>query len=291
MNKTMKTLIKMQFDPEIAKAIGVEEAIMYSNIEYWCGFNKSNNKHFHDGYYWTYNSKRAFSELFNFWTEKQIKRILNNLIKNDYIKIGNYNKSKYDKTNWYAIFINYDEKKDCPKQDYSIGLNSPTDCPKKTNRSDQGVRPIPYNNTDIKKTNNKRFSPAKAGTNKKEDLLSLLEKPSIEKPSNNIPPKNISEIIDIFRKTNKSIKFENKTERKAAEDIIKDIGFLEAVKWAEFAVFVQGVEFAPQITTPFFLWKKLTQLKSHYKTNEKKYEKSKSKKSCKYAKFSKKSVH
>jgi len=158
------------------------------------------------------------------------------------------------------------------------------------------LRPYPSGNTikEIKRKEIKENNilPPVGGNAKKsyDGLYSLLEKPSIEKPSDNIPPKNISEIIDIFRKTNKSIKFENKTERKAAEDIIKDIGFLEAVKWAEFAVHVQGVEFAPQITTPFFLWKKLTQLKSHYKTNEKKYEKSKSKKSCKYAKFSKKSV-
>jgi len=270
MNKTMKTLIKMQFDPEIAKAIGVEEAIMYSNIEYWCGFNKSNNKHFHDGYYWTYNSKRAFSELFNFWTEKQIKRILNNLIKNDYIKIGNYNKSKYDKTNWYAIFINYDEKKDCPKQDYSIGLNSPTDCPKKTNRSDQGVRPIPYNNTDIKKTNNKRFSPAKAGTNKKEDLLNLLEQPLNKNAENYTKEENkqISEIIGLFNPVNPFVPFNRKSQRDAAFDIIKLLGFEQAVQITNYAVSSQGKKFAPTITTPYQLRENFGKLKVYFDSNK-----------------------
>jgi hypothetical protein len=130
----MKTLIKMQFDPEIAKDIGVGEAIMYANIEYWCGRNEFNNKNFYDGCYWTYNSKKAYAKLFPFWTEKQIRTILDNLRKKGYIKTGNYNKAKYDKTLWYAI--------DMPKR-----------ADGRTNRakgSDQSGRPIPNN-----KPNNK----------------------------------------------------------------------------------------------------------------------------------------
>ena len=77
----MVTVIKMQFNPEIAKDIGVEEAIMYSNIEFWCEKNKANNKNFHDEAYWTYNSMEAFKILFPFWTVRQIERILKNLEK------------------------------------------------------------------------------------------------------------------------------------------------------------------------------------------------------------------
>ena len=98
----MKTLVKMQFDPEIAKDIGVEEAIMYSNIEYWVAKNEANEKNKHDGCYWTYNSIVAFEKLFNFWSKGQIERILKKLEKLDYIKIGNYNKHKYDRTKWYS---------------------------------------------------------------------------------------------------------------------------------------------------------------------------------------------
>ncbi len=96
------TEIKMRFDPVVAKKVGVEEAIMYSNIRYWCIKNKANKKHFNDGRFWTYNSIEAFCDLFPFWTEKQIRRILNNLIKKGYVKTGNYNKKGYDRTKWYA---------------------------------------------------------------------------------------------------------------------------------------------------------------------------------------------
>jgi hypothetical protein len=98
----MQTKVKMQFDPVIAKEVGVEEAIMYSNIKYWVKINKVNERNFKDGYYWTFNSMRAFSELFTFWTEKQIKRILENLEKSGLIKIGSYNKTKYDRAKWYT---------------------------------------------------------------------------------------------------------------------------------------------------------------------------------------------
>lgn len=93
----------MQFDPEIAKDIGVEEAIMYSNIEFWCEHNRANNTNFRDGNYWMYNTIDAFVQLFPFWTIKQIRRILNNLENEGFIKTGNYNTVKFDQTIWYSI--------------------------------------------------------------------------------------------------------------------------------------------------------------------------------------------
>ena len=102
-NKEKKVLIKMQFDPLIAKDIGVEEAIMLSNIEYWCIKNEANKKHYYEGTYWTYNTQEAFEELFSFWTRAQIRRILGNLEDKNYIKSGNFNKAKYDQTKWYSI--------------------------------------------------------------------------------------------------------------------------------------------------------------------------------------------
>ena len=123
----MKTLIKMQFDPEIAKELGVGEAIMYANIEFWCGKNEANEKHFHDGHYWTYNSKNAFTELFPFWTERQIRTILDKLKERGYVKTGNYNKAKYDKTLWYTIVMT----------DKSLRWT------KKSKGYDQKVQPIP----------------------------------------------------------------------------------------------------------------------------------------------------
>lgn len=98
-HKDMKT---MHFDSEVAVIVGVEAATLYQNIAYWCAHNRANNKHFHDGRYWTYNSSRAFSELFPFWKQRKIDRLIEILEKHNYISVGNYNEHQYDKTRWFA---------------------------------------------------------------------------------------------------------------------------------------------------------------------------------------------
>ena len=68
------------FDINVAKEYGVNEAIMIANFQFWITKNKANNKSFYDNHYWTYNSKTALQKLFPFWTERQIRYILDNLI-------------------------------------------------------------------------------------------------------------------------------------------------------------------------------------------------------------------
>ncbi len=90
------------FNTEIAKEIGVNGAIIYDSISFWCAKNKANDKHFHDGKYWTYNSLKAFKELFPYLGIDQIKRALKKLEEKGYISSGEYNKIGYDRTKWYA---------------------------------------------------------------------------------------------------------------------------------------------------------------------------------------------
>lgn len=136
------------FKIEIAKIYGVEEAILLHNIYYWISKNKANNKHFYDGYYWTYNSIKAFSELFPYWTKRQIERILNNLIKKEALIKGNYNKLNYDRTSWYAITQNVK----------SIYENKEIHSTVWGNGNTQTVKPIPNSKTDNKPNNKKTYS-------------------------------------------------------------------------------------------------------------------------------------
>lgn len=91
------------FDIKIAKEYGIEEAIILKNIYFWVQKNTANEKHFYDGKYWTYNSKKAFAELFPYMTENKIRYALDNLKKNGLIETGNYNESSYDRTLWYTL--------------------------------------------------------------------------------------------------------------------------------------------------------------------------------------------
>lgn len=88
---------------EWAVQYGVEEALLLWWIVHWVGQNEANEINFFDGRYWTYNSKRALSKLFPFWTERQIARVLDNLEEKGAIITGNYNQNPYDRTKWFSI--------------------------------------------------------------------------------------------------------------------------------------------------------------------------------------------
>lgn len=91
------------FDPQVAKEYGVNAAIIFQNLAYWIEHNRANEANFHDGRYWTYNSVRAFAELFPYLTDKQVRGALKKLEEGGMILVGNYNKSAYDRTRWYAL--------------------------------------------------------------------------------------------------------------------------------------------------------------------------------------------
>lgn len=136
------------FDVEIAKKYGINAAVLLKNIYFWIEKNRANGKHCYDGYYWTYNSKKAFAELFPYMNERQIDYALKKLINDGIIITGNYNENKYDRTNWYAI----------TKMGYSILQNCEMDLTILSNRNDNIVEPIPDINTDINTDINDKVS-------------------------------------------------------------------------------------------------------------------------------------
>lgn len=124
------------FDVNIAKMFGVNEAIIINAFQFWIAKNKANNRNFYDGRYWTYNSVSAFQEMFPYMSESQIRRTLKKMQEQNIIMTGNYNKSSYDRTLWYA-FTDYGE---------SILRNSEIDLTNSSNGNDENVKPIPVNN-------------------------------------------------------------------------------------------------------------------------------------------------
>lgn len=91
------------FNVEIAQKHGVDAAIMLDNIHYWVQHAKANNNKFHDGKHWTYNSLKAFTELFPYWSTRQIERILKKLEDENLILTGNYNANTHDRKKWYTL--------------------------------------------------------------------------------------------------------------------------------------------------------------------------------------------
>lgn len=93
----------ISFNIYFARDYGTNEAVLFQNILYWCDFNRMNNRNFHDGLYWTFNKASAFSMQFPFLTERQVRYALAKLEEKGLIKSGNFNKTRYDQTKWYAV--------------------------------------------------------------------------------------------------------------------------------------------------------------------------------------------
>ena len=84
--------VEHHFNIEIAKKYGILEAVLLQNIYFWVEHNRANEKAFFDGEYWTFNSVKAFCEMFPYATKKKIYNALQHLILEGIIKTGNYNK-------------------------------------------------------------------------------------------------------------------------------------------------------------------------------------------------------
>ena len=104
------------FNAEIARKFGVNEAIFIQHLYWWQEKNKADNRNFYTteisrpngektqvSGYWTYNSMKSFTEIFPFWTHRQIQTIIESCRAKEIIYTTQLNRKKYDKTLWYLL--------------------------------------------------------------------------------------------------------------------------------------------------------------------------------------------
>lgn len=173
--------MNFSFDGEFAKEHGVNEAIMYQYFSYWIAKNKANDKHFYDGYTWTYNSQKALTELFPFWNRAKIQRIISSLENQGLLIKGNYNQLAYDRTTWYAL----------PKFEQSAVQNQTVNCSDLNNERFKNEQPIPINYQLTKQLTNK-------------DIKDIVE----HSPTEPVPYQEVVEYLN--QKTGKNFKHTSK---------------------------------------------------------------------------------
>lgn len=118
---------------------GIEKAILLHNMRHWLDKNKANDSNDYDGFIWTYNTTKAFGELFPYMKQKSISRWLNELEKDGIVKSSKeYNKMKFDRTKWYTI----------PSEYNTISQNEERDS-QNEKRYSQNEETIPNINTNI----------------------------------------------------------------------------------------------------------------------------------------------
>jgi len=99
----MSNSIHHSFDIDLASEYGIEEAILIHHVKHWIVINMNLNKNEHDGRFWMYQTTKDINAHFYYMTEDKIKRSLNRLVKLGVLLVGNFNKTKFDRTKWYAF--------------------------------------------------------------------------------------------------------------------------------------------------------------------------------------------
>lgn len=130
------------FDPEVARLVGCQAAVLFQNIAYWCERNAVKGRNVHDGNAWTFNSVKQLAELFGYLSAKQIRNGLDKLEETGLVVTANYNTDPRDRTKWYAI----SPDADCFA--YLVHKH----LPKKAERSAQKGEPLPDIKPNIKQT-------------------------------------------------------------------------------------------------------------------------------------------
>lgn len=103
MSKLLIQESPLTFQPSLAVAIGLNEAIVLQQIHYWIA-NTKNKGYEQDGFKWVYNTYAEWKETnFPFWSENTVQRTFASLEEKGLVISIQPMKSKYDRTKYYRI--------------------------------------------------------------------------------------------------------------------------------------------------------------------------------------------
>lgn len=140
--------------PRLAELFkSLDEAAVLQQIHYWV----SRSDKVHDGKKWTYNTMEDWLKQFP-WigSTRTLKRYFDDLVDKKILKVGNFNKVKFDRTKWYTIdydafydFVNRCGQNVQMEPDKSTESKQ-TNCPNPTGQNDRTYTlDYPETNTEI----------------------------------------------------------------------------------------------------------------------------------------------
>lgn len=182
--------ITNSFDTGIAKACGIEAAIIYNHICYWVQQNIIHEKNQYDGRTWTYMTYEQMIFAIPYLTIKQVRLGVSKLLEAGLIVKGDYSQDRFVKPTYYAVVNEsalVDSKKSyesAKRADRSAQLES-SRCPKgqleapkraalligtdsKYTDNNNNTHPNPQSGESAKadeKVNNEKLTPRQKGTN------------------------------------------------------------------------------------------------------------------------------
>ena len=156
----MTPLTRIQGYGHVAVRYGLEEAIFLDTIAHWVRVNRAEERNFRDGRWWTYNTIKAFDELFPWWSSKQIRRIITSCKEQGALLTGDYNQDRRDRTVWYTLGDEALELYGLADEDKSICPNGQMQEPEGADSFAQTGTALPCSNTHVDTYNPPYIPPA-----------------------------------------------------------------------------------------------------------------------------------
>jgi hypothetical protein len=107
----------LQVLPSLAKVIGLNEAIVLQQIQYWAAQEQGVVR---DGRRWIYNSVEEWRKQFPFWSTDTIQRTLQSLRDKNLVDAQKLSPDKWKHTLYYSV--NYNNLQDCITAECGKGL-------------------------------------------------------------------------------------------------------------------------------------------------------------------------
>lgn len=95
-------MTQIRGDGRVAAKYGLEEAVFLDALIFWWRTNRGNNRNYAAGRWWTYNSVKAYTDMFPWWTDAQIRRIIARCKEKGAVLTGNHSEDRRDRTVWYS---------------------------------------------------------------------------------------------------------------------------------------------------------------------------------------------
>ena len=126
-------------NPDLAESIGLNEAIVLQQLQYWLTETGSGVEH--NGKRWVYNTLEQWQKQFPFWSVDTVKRAFTSLQKSGVISVEKLAAKDHNQTNFYTINHDHHALMEQGKMPSSSKVDSPSSEQCNLPRSEQGNLP------------------------------------------------------------------------------------------------------------------------------------------------------
>lgn len=211
MSKVLFNKKPITIDVDFATNVGLNESIVLQQIHYWIVKNKEEGRNLKEDRYWTYNTLEEWHKKIPFLKKDAVRKALENLRKLEFLIVGNFNKSKVDRTLWYTI--DYDKLDSFMQVVEAQSINKIT----ALNGEEKQMHHLPNTNANVK--NHKCIGEKNTDADEKNHTPI----PSNNKPINNKPNNNNNNniyIVEIIEHLNRVCGTSYKATTKKTQQLI-----------------------------------------------------------------------